>query len=1418
LSHGFGENIIFNSFLESGGVVSADEAGNIANIIENPGIYYGTNLQYPYEVDNIGTNNNYLWGSGNENLLSTVMVTNHADILEGSLQPYVAPYAGTAQSGGVTTTTGGGVNVAGYNLATGGGVTTTTPVVTTVTGNNDAVTYSAPEYGNGAGGQGTASATLQDDGNIYYPEDFSAPNGSYYNSNSLFGPSAISNSDANIDSNIKRRFNSAYITESNEPNNTSTTYPNATGLQQTWNNFITNTGAQDPHANNRILQNHSTGGILFNRLTQASDGYANNWVEFRDLGANNGMGNFSYDNAPGTPGNGGHAAMYAGDEIEIRVEIKVWSTNGNAYQPGSAWETKRPYNIIEPFIQITDGTAAISSSNLMLGLGLSNPQLQGLQGPSPGNSQSAWPGSTTNNNFFWQNIEYGSSSYDSSGSYGGISYSTDKFCSGGSTNDPQYKFPTTTTSISGASQGSPATETYTLLLRYKFKSTNQTYSTTTNFYDEKIVSDLRVRVGNYKKNSTNNGASYYAGNLAKQKWEVSNVKVRKLLGIVSPDTEAVAETFTTTTTGGVTTTTPITYTWVPTTYYPIVTTTTDIIPGTDPIAEVLAVPPSDVDAWTQVRHDGINGWTEDGDGAGSSWPQVQTNSGFGNNYNAVAQTGYAQNFVDTTGNSGVGAVINYVIPDPSPSNFNSPFTAANPYPNAAADGDGTSNSGLLISDYQNTYIRIQTNANENVGFYDSITADPWVDGQWYLVDVEYDAGAYPNAGDGTANNGFAVIDGVADLGGTIGADIDSDGVGYYAGDGTKMSVALVPTVRTEYGNTDGSGDNKSVLRGVFQFSANSYRAEFNYAYRKNTFRINFWDFVNFMTIQKIISRKLDVVTTTGEADSWYHKSETQNHSLSPQTMYWSSDGTGNKANTLCLEDVAAPGYGYWAQDFLAGNGPLTSAEGWKLKFTVTKNPRTNTFEGGLRMYLNSELDITNDPLDTTPMSFGIHVEGITAEGDYEVDFNFEASDSGWVVTEPGGASNTTISVYPHDESDAVDNKVVFLGADGVKTICGIKDIVLGDKTLILLGGTVGSWSWQGFDDSTNNFITWEDTVDQVTGIQENRILFTNCPVIDPNSTLSQDVQITASQYIDTPVNRYEHYTISVDHGINTGDLAMYYYNGEGFGFRILNLNSSNQGTVATDVVIGDFNWSSINHVNPAYAPEMKETFVIRPHGNSADVNGWIDNITMTRSFVTEQDEFGQPVFEAKTVSFSEKVNGWTSFKSFVPESGVSLSSKYFTFKQGGLYEHYAPMSYDSNATDWVQSTSDLAENYNRFYGITTYKSSLKAILNEEPSAVKTFDTINYEGSQSYVKLPTSVEHVTINNAQAWRDSADVKGWRCVDVKTDLEAGSIREFINKEGKWFGYIKGDALNAKLDTSRFSVQGLGKAALVVSTPITI
>ena len=44
--------------------------------------------------------------------------------------------------------------------------------------------------------------------------------------------------------------------------------------------------------------------------------------------------------------------------------------------------------------------------------------------------------------------------------------------------------------------------------------------------------------------------------------------------------------------------------------------------------------------------------------------------------------------------------------------------------------------------------------------------------------------------------------------------------------------------------------------------------------------------------------------------------------------------------------------------------------------------------------------------------------------------------------------------------------------------------------------------------------------------------------------------------------------------------------------------------------------------------------------------------------------------------------------------------------------------------------------------------------------------------------------------------------------TNKEKGSLKEFIEKEGKWFNFIKGDTTTlSNLDTSEFTVQGLGK-----------
>ena len=82
----------------------------------------------------------------------------------------------------------------------------------------------------------------------------------------------------------------------------------------------------------------------------------------------------------------------------------------------------------------------------------------------------------------------------------------------------------------------------------------------------------------------------------------------------------------------------------------------------------------------------------------------------------------------------------------------------------------------------------------------------------------------------------------------------------------------------------------------------------------------------------------------------------------------------------------------------------------------------------------------------------------------------------------------------------------------------------------------------------------------------------------------------------------------------------------------------------------------------------------------------------------------------QTLSFDERVDGWTSFKSFIPEAGFSLNNIYYTYKNGDLYSH----------DNTVRNT---------FYG-TAYASSIKFIFNDFPQSVKSFKTLNYEGSDS----------------------------------------------------------------------------------------
>ena len=89
----------------------------------------------------------------------------------------------------------------------------------------------------------------------------------------------------------------------------------------------------------------------------------------------------------------------------------------------------------------------------------------------------------------------------------------------------------------------------------------------------------------------------------------------------------------------------------------------------------------------------------------------------------------------------------------------------------------------------------------------------------------------------------------------------------------------------------------------------------------------------------------------------------------------------------------------------------------------------------------------------------------------------------------------------------------------------------------------------------------------------------------------------------------------------------------------------------------------------------------------------------------------QSASDYKTISFDEDVLGWTTFLDFKPSYAFSLNNLYYTFNTGKMYQHHVG-------------------NYAKFYGIT-YGTSVTIVLNSQPSVVKVFETINYEGSNHW---------------------------------------------------------------------------------------
>lgn len=132
-----------------------------------------------------------------------------------------------------------------------------------------------------------------------------------------------------------------------------------------------------------------------------------------------------------------------------------------------------------------------------------------------------------------------------------------------------------------------------------------------------------------------------------------------------------------------------------------------------------------------------------------------------------------------------------------------------------------------------------------------------------------------------------------------------------------------------------------------------------------------------------------------------------------------------------------------------------------------------------------------------------------------------------------------------------------------------------------------------------------------------------------------------------------------------------------------------------------------------------------------------------------------------TITFSEKVKGWTSFHSYFPEFMARVNNRFFTIKNGQLWQHN-------------DETNPLR---NRLYG-QKVKSKVTIVFNEKSNEDYIFKTIMQESNSPW----------------------------SVTVRTNLAESTIKkeEFNTRESRHFAYIRKNEKDS--DLRGHTAQGIG------------
>jgi hypothetical protein len=127
-----------------------------------------------------------------------------------------------------------------------------------------------------------------------------------------------------------------------------------------------------------------------------------------------------------------------------------------------------------------------------------------------------------------------------------------------------------------------------------------------------------------------------------------------------------------------------------------------------------------------------------------------------------------------------------------------------------------------------------------------------------------------------------------------------------------------------------------------------------------------------------------------------------------------------------------------------------------------------------------------------------------------------------------------------------------------------------------------------------------------------------------------------------------------------------------------------------------------------------------------------------------------------TLTYSESVQGFPSFYSYIPDMMIGMNNYFYSFKAGDLYRHNTNTNRNQYYLEYWVKVNPLAPE------AATVSSMIKSVFNDAPLENKIFKTINLESTHPWKTQLTT------------------------DLQTNGEMNSAW-FEKKESDWFAFVR-------------------------------